>query len=98
VVGVRDGRRYSSPAGQRLPAEVSLDCHSVTPLHIGTSLGPGPTAHHDLGLGGGTRDDAVHQNPRVAAEVTALAEAGIIDSHNSPSMIKGSTPLIRADP
>ena len=27
----------------------------------------------------------------------ALTEAGIIDSHNSPSMIKGSTPLIRAD-
>ncbi len=28
----------------------------------------------------------------------ALAEAGIIDSHKSPSMIKGSTPLIRAEP
>src|SRR5215472_18275088 len=26
-----------------------------------------------------------------------LVEPGIIDSHNSPSMIKGSTPLIRAE-
>jgi hypothetical protein len=28
----------------------------------------------------------------------ALVEAGIIDSHNWPSMSKGSAPLIRADP
>jgi len=27
----------------------------------------------------------------------ALVDAGIIDSHNSPSMIKGSTPPIRTE-
>src|SRR5215472_8724339 len=63
-------------AWDRLPAEASLHGRGVTLLYVRISLGAYGTAHHDLGLGGRAGDDAVHQDARVAVEVTRLDRGG----------------------
>ena len=85
-------------ADDGLPAELGTHPGGVALLHLEVVDNTGGTAHLDLDGWLGAGDDAVDGDARVRLRSSAFIDVVIIESHSSPSMTKGSTPLMRAEP